>query len=53
MSYEEAKELKVMYGTGVYHSVGGFKISLSRRPSHFVLNVFVPTGTLVLVSLIR
>jgi len=51
MSYEETKELKVMYGPGVYHSVGGVKISLSRRPSHFVLNVFIPTGTLVLVSL--
>ena len=51
--YEETKELKVMYGPGVNHSVGGVKILLSRRPSHFVLNVFIPTGTLVLVSLIR
>ena len=53
MRYEEIKELKMKFNQGMYHSVGGAKILLSRRPSHFVLNVFIPTGTLVLVSLIR
>ena len=53
MRYEEVKELKMKFNQGMYHSVGGAKILLSRRPSHFVLNVFIPTGTLVLVSLIR
>ena len=53
MRYEEVKELKVKFNSGLYYSVGGAKILLSRRPSHFVLNVFIPTGTLVLVSLIR
>ena len=53
IDFKEPHEDKIMYDPGVYHSVGGVRISLSRRPMHFALNVFLPTGTLVLVSLIR
>ena len=36
MRYEEVKELKMKFNQGMNHSVGGVKILLSRRPSHFV-----------------
>lgn len=32
---------------------GGFTIRLKRKFAHFVLNVYLPTGLLVIISFIR